>query len=69
LIGWLLGFGGYVGGAAEQSDLAIQMILVLNLHLPLALAVLQLILLYLFKLDKEYPTVLAELQKRKIFMK
>ncbi|SEN39374.1 glycoside/pentoside/hexuronide:cation symporter, GPH family [Mesobacillus persicus] len=66
LIGWLLGFGGYVGGAAEQSALSIQMILALNLYIPLGLAVLQLILMFLFKLDKEYPVVLAELQKRKV---
>jgi glycoside/pentoside/hexuronide:cation symporter, GPH family len=65
LIGWLLGFGGYVGGAAEQTDLTLQMILALNLYIPIALGVLQLIIMLMFKLDKEYPTVLAELRRRK----
>ncbi|MDE5414480.1 MFS transporter [Alkalihalobacterium chitinilyticum] len=65
LIGWLLGIGGYLGGAAEQPALAIHMILALNIYIPLALAVVQIILLLMFKIDKEYPTILAELQRRK----
>ncbi|WP_096188864.1 MFS transporter [Evansella halocellulosilytica] len=65
LIGWLLGFGGYIGGAAEQSSLAIHMILALNLYIPLAFGVIKVILLWLFKIDKTYPIILAELQTRK----
>jgi len=65
LIGWLLGFGGYVGGAAEQTGLTLKMILALNIYIPIALGVLQLVIMLMFKLDKEYPTVLAELQRRK----
>ncbi|OLO25698.1 MFS transporter [Alkalihalophilus pseudofirmus] len=65
LIGWLLGFGGYIGGAAEQSATAVSMILALNLTIPLALGVIQVILLWLFKVDKHYPDILAKLQARK----
>ncbi|WP_100400843.1 MFS transporter [Bacillus sp. FJAT-44742] len=64
LIGWLLGYGGYIGGAPDQSAVALQMILALNLHIPLALGVILVILLWLFKVDKEYPAILAELQAR-----
>ena len=65
LIGWLLAFGGYVGGAAEQTDSANTMILVLNIYLPLALAVFQAILMWMYKLDQQYSQILTELQARK----
>lgn len=65
LIGWLLAFGGYIGGVAEQTSLAKQMIIVLNIYIPIALVIIQLILLYFFKIDRLYPMILADLQKRK----
>ncbi|MDE5415105.1 hypothetical protein [Alkalihalobacterium chitinilyticum] len=61
----LLGFGGYIGGAAEQSASAMNMILALNLYIPLALGVIQVILLWLFKVDKHYTDILAQLQARR----
>lgn len=66
LIGWLLAFGGYIGGVADQTPLAKQMIIVLNIYIPLALVVIQLLLLYFFKIDRLYPMILADLQKRKL---
>jgi len=66
LIGWLLAFGGYVGAAAEQSASATTMILVLNIYLPLGLAVCQAILMWMYKLDKQYPQILKELRERKM---
>jgi GPH family glycoside/pentoside/hexuronide:cation symporter len=66
LIGWLLAIGGYIGGLEEQTAFANQMIKVLNLHLPVAFVTIQIILLYFFKIDKLYPTILSELQKRKL---
>ncbi|SEM11237.1 glycoside/pentoside/hexuronide:cation symporter, GPH family [Mesobacillus persicus] len=66
LIGWLLAFGGYVGAAEEQTPAATSMIIVLNIYLPLGLAVLQAILMSMYKLDKLYPQILADLHKRKI---
>lgn len=64
LIGWLLAFGGYVGGLAEQTPLANQMIIALNIYVPMTFVILQMILLFFFKIDKLYPTILADLQKR-----
>ncbi|WP_368505446.1 MFS transporter [Alkalihalophilus sp. As8PL] len=66
LIGWLLAFGGYVGAANEQSTMAITMILTLNIYLPLALCFLQVFLLWMYKLDRNYPIILAELEQRKV---
>ncbi|QDI90484.1 MFS transporter [Salicibibacter halophilus] len=66
LIGWLLSFGGYVGGQAEQTPLAYEMILAINIYIPIILAVLLIILLMFYKLDKEHSTIVAELQRRKI---
>lgn len=65
LIGWLLAFGGYVGGLAEQTPLANQMIIALNIYVPMTFVIIQMILLFFFKIDKLYPTILADLQKRK----
>jgi len=66
LIGWLLAFGGYVGAAEEQSAAATSMIIALNIYLPLGLAVFQAILMSMYKLDKQYPQILADLHKRRI---
>ncbi|MGE7185547.1 MFS transporter [Peribacillus sp. NPDC006672] len=65
LIGWLLGYGGYVGGASVQTSLALQMIIALNIYVPIGLAIITILLLLLFNLDKQYSTILAELHKRK----
>ncbi|WP_280771662.1 MFS transporter [Salipaludibacillus daqingensis] len=66
LIGWLLAFGGYRGAVAEQTASASQMILALNIHLPLLFTLLQVILLWMYKLDKQYPQILDELGRRKV---
>ncbi|QQK76555.1 MFS transporter [Salicibibacter cibarius] len=65
LIGWLLSFGGYVGGQVEQTPLATEMILAINIYIPIFISVILIILLLFYKLDKEHPTIVAELQKRK----
>jgi GPH family glycoside/pentoside/hexuronide:cation symporter len=65
LIGWVLGLGGYVGGSVTQSHAAEQAIKSLFLYIPLALLVGQLILLWFYHLDKEYPAIIAELQRRR----
>ncbi|SES26591.1 MFS transporter [Salipaludibacillus aurantiacus] len=64
LIGWLLAFGGYQGALSEQSASASQMIIALNIQLPLLFTVLQVILLWMYKLDKEYPSILKELNQK-----
>ncbi|WP_246944895.1 MFS transporter [Bacillus pinisoli] len=65
LIGWLLAFGGYVGGIEEQSESAKTMILSLNIYIPFALAILQTVLMWMYKLDKQYPQILVELNQRR----
>ncbi|MDE5415145.1 MFS transporter [Alkalihalobacterium chitinilyticum] len=65
LIGWLLAFGGYVGSLAEQSASAEMMIITLNIYLPLLLTILQLLFLWMYKLDKLYPNIVAEINERK----
>lgn len=64
LIGWILAWGGYAGGAAVQTASALMAIEVLYIYLPLAISVLQILLLIPYKLDKEYPAILKDLQER-----
>jgi len=63
-LGWILAFGGYVGGAAKQSDAALLSINALFIYIPLILAVLQLAIMIFYKLDREYPAIMKELQNR-----
>ncbi|MCU4786760.1 glycoside-pentoside-hexuronide (GPH):cation symporter [Bacillus cereus] len=65
LIGWLLGYGGYVGEAAKQTSLALQMIITLSIYIPIVFASISILFLTQFNLDKQYSKILAELQKRK----
>lgn len=65
LIGWILAFGGYVGGAVTQSPEAITAIKVLFIFLPGIISILQVFILIPYKLDKEYPVILSELESRK----
>lgn len=66
MMGWALSFGGYVGGAAEQSASAMTTLTALFVYAPLVLAVIQIIFLWFYKLDKEYPKILEDLQERKV---
>ncbi|MGG1676658.1 MFS transporter [Neobacillus sp. NRS-1170] len=64
LIGWVLAWGGYAGNQAVQSDAAITSIKTLYIYIPLALTSIQIILLSFYKLDKEFPQILRDLQER-----
>lgn len=64
-VGWILSFGGYVGGQAIQSDSAIFAINALFLYLPIVTFVLLVILLVFYRLDKEYPQIIKDLRERK----
>ena len=66
LIGWSLALGGYAGGQAAQTDAAMAVILALNIYIPLILTIVQAILMWMYKLDEEYPQILADLQERKV---
>ncbi|BCZ46021.1 MFS transporter [Clostridium gelidum] len=65
VIGWILGMGGYIGGAAAQSAGAVGAIKALFIFIPIAFVVVQFVILIPYKLDKEYSQVLEDLEKRK----
>ncbi len=65
LIGWSLAVSGYIGGQTQQTAEATKMILYLNVHIPFIIIVLSAILLYLYKLDAIFPTILKELKYKK----
>jgi GPH family glycoside/pentoside/hexuronide:cation symporter len=56
--------GGYVSGAQIQPRSLITSIYFAFIYVPMILAVLQIILLWLYKLDREYPTIAQELHER-----
>lgn len=64
LIGWLLAFGGYAAGVANQTALATNMIYALNIHIPLILGIIKIILLFMYKLDGKYTSIVEELHNR-----
>lgn len=65
LVGWILGWTGYVGGATVQPSIAITGINALFIYLPLITYFLNIVLLLFYKLDKIYPQIEAELLNRK----
>lgn len=64
IIGWILAAGGYVGGATVQNASAIFAIKSLYIFFPIILTFIQIAILLLYKLDKEYPSRLQELRDR-----
>lgn len=64
LLSAILSIGGYVGTAATQTASAITAIKAGYIYVPIALTVVQLVVLLFYKLDKEYPSILADLQAR-----
>ncbi|RKQ15166.1 MFS transporter [Lysinibacillus endophyticus] len=62
LVGWLLATGGYVGGADQQADSAIQTIIQLNVHFHIILGIIMLAIIFFYKLDKIYPQIIGELK-------
>ncbi|HTR25547.1 MAG TPA: MFS transporter [Terriglobales bacterium] len=65
LVGWILGVGGYVAGANTQPASALLAIKVMFLHLPLALLIVSGVILWVYKLDREYPSIIADLTARR----
>ena len=66
LVGWILGMGGYVAGAAVQPEAAMLAIKAMFLHLPLVLLLIIGLILRAYKLDKEYPSIVADLKARRL---
>lgn len=65
VIGWMLAFGGYVGNAPTQPESALEAISFLFIHFPFIVYALIIIILWFYKLDKEYPKIVAELSMRR----
>lgn len=65
MIGWLLAFGGYQESSATQGLMAKQMIIALNIYIPIFVSAIILFLLMQFTLDKQFPTIMAELEQRR----
>lgn len=65
-IGWMLGFGGFIegGGDAPQPTSAIDAIRFVFIWLPLIFGAVMATLMLAYRLDKEYPQILADLQDR-----
>lgn len=65
LVGAIMGVGGYIGGAAEQSQSALDAIQFVFIYIPIILVIITLVILWFYKLDKEYPQIIEELNERK----
>lgn len=63
-IGWVLAAAGYVGTAKVQSASAIFAIKSLYVYIPIIITLVQIGILFLYKLDEEYPKILKDLQER-----
>ncbi len=63
-IGWVLAAAGYVGTAKVQSASAIFAIKSLYVYIPVIITLVQIGVLFLYKLDEEYPSILKDLQER-----
>ena len=61
-IGWGLALSGYVGTQATQTAEATAMISGMFIWVPAVVSVAMAVLLYFFKLDKQYPQIVYELQ-------
>ncbi|WP_400246099.1 MFS transporter [Niallia sp. JL1B1071] len=65
LLGVLMGIGGYVGGQSTQTAEALSAIKAVFIYVPMFVGVIAIILLLFYKLDKEHPQIVADLQVRK----
>lgn len=64
VLGWSLTLGGYVGGQEVISDSASSTIVFLFVWLPIIVYGLLGVMLSFYKLDKEYPQIIADLKVR-----
>lgn len=62
MVGWMLAWSGYVGGQEAVSASASSAIQFLFIYLPAILCAVLFAILWFYKLDREYPKILNELQ-------
>ena len=65
LLGLILEIGGYVGTAAVQSAEALEAIEFSFIWVPVMVYVSGLVIMFFFKLDKEFPQIIKDLENRK----
>ena len=65
LIGWLLGWAGYNAVLETQPASVDTAIFAFSIYIPLALFVIMFIILLKNDLEKRYPQIVEELQRRK----
>lgn len=63
MLGWILALGGYAEGAIAQNSGAIMSIEALFIYIPVAITVLQVLIMIFYKLDKEYDSVVKDLNE------
>ncbi|MGX4584552.1 MFS transporter [Paenibacillus chitinolyticus] len=63
LVGWLLAWGGYVGGQETISVSASASIQFMFIYLPIILYAIIFVILKLYTLDKQYPQIIKELRE------
>ncbi|AEI39947.1 MFS transporter [Paenibacillus mucilaginosus] len=61
LTGWILAWGGYVGGQEVQSDTTIAALQFLFIYLPVILCAVGLVILWFYKLDQKYQQIIDDL--------
>lgn len=61
----VLNAGGFVEGAETQSAAALQAVTINYIWLPVIMYIIIIILMLFYKLDKEYPAIREELEKRR----
>lgn len=66
VIGWVLAFGGYVGGGGTQTSAALLSIQSLFIYIPMAITVILIILMLFYRLDKIYPRIISDLKARSV---
>ena len=65
LCGWVLAWAGYNGAAEVQTASALTGIKIVYAYLPVILNILSAVILSFYKLEKEYSTIVKELEERK----
>ena len=63
MLGWILALGGYAEGAITQNSGAIMSIEALFIYIPVVITVLQVLIMIFYKLDKEYDSVVEDLNE------
>ena len=65
ILGWTLALGQFDGTLYVQPQSAMTSILIIYIYAPFALQIVNIILFSRYTLDKDFPTIMAELAERR----